>query len=250
MPDTADSRKRPRTLAEKIQWLRELKTPRGEQPPSYDATARQISQTTGVSISGPYFWELATGRTTNPKLHHLQALARFFTVPIAYLSDVEADFTQLETELELLRALKQRGVRTIKVQGARQEPADLGTVQQLLGRLHQLELSEDDDVREHITSLGAEQRDTVREIVADAAVLRALGDNQLRDLVRAASGLNTARLTTATALAGDPALLDALTDESARGIAARASALTGPSQRAVLALIDHLHQVEQSSSAD
>lgn len=224
--------------------------PRGEQPPSYDATARQISQTTGVSISGPYFWELATGRTTNPKLHHLQALARFFTVPIAYLSDVEADFTQLETELELLRALKQRGVRTIKVQGARQEPADLGTVQQLLGRLHQLELSEDDDVREHITSLGAEQRDTVREIVADAAVLRALGDNQLRDLVRAASGLNTARLTTATALAGDPALLDALTDESARGIAARASALTGPSQRAVLALIDHLHQVEQSSSAD
>ncbi|MFG2737925.1 hypothetical protein ACGFX7_24270 [Streptomyces harbinensis] len=249
MPDTADSRKR-RTLAEKIQWLRELKTPRGEQPPSYDATARQISQETGVSISGPYFWELATGRTTNPKLHHLQALARFFTVPIAYLSDVEADFTQLETELELLRALKQRGVRTIKVQGAGQEPADLGTVQQLLGRLHQLEMSEDDDVREHITSLGAEQRDTVREIVADAAVLRALGDDQLRDLVRAAAGLNTARLTTATALAGDPALLDALTDESARGIAARASVLTGPSQRAVLALIDHLHQVEQSSSAD
>ncbi|MEV1008374.1 hypothetical protein [Streptomyces sp. NPDC049881] len=242
----ADSSHGRRTLAEKLQWLRELKTPRGEQPPSYEATARHISDVTGVSISGPYFWELATGRTTNPKLHHLQALARFFTVPIAYLSDDEADFTQLEAELDLLRMLKQRGVRKIKVNGAEQEPADLATVQKLLGRLRQHELAEDNDVRDRLRSLGAEQRDTIREVLDDATILKALGEESLRDLLRAAAELTNDQLTTVGSMLRVPQLLDAVRSAGVRDIAIEASALTESSQQAVRALIGHLHQVEDA----
>ncbi|MGW7295374.1 hypothetical protein ACWGIB_23650 [Streptomyces xiamenensis] len=244
----ADDVRRPKTLAEKIQWLRELKTPRGEQPPSYEATARQVSDSTGISISGPYVWELATGRTTNPKLHHLQALARFFAVPIGYLSDDEADFTQLEAELELLRTLKQRGVQNIKVHGAAQEPADLATVQELLGRLRQLELTEDNEVRDRLRSLGADQRETIRNVLDDTTVLRALGDPGLRDLTRAAAPLTTEQVATVGAVVRAPRLLDAVQEDSVREIAMGAAVLTEPSRKAVLALIAHLQQVEEAAS--
>jgi transcriptional regulator with XRE-family HTH domain len=236
-----------------LQWLRELKTPRGEQPPSYEATARLIFERTGVSMSGAYFWELATGRTTNPKLHHLQSMARYFNVPVAYLSDDEADFTQLETELELLRALKHRGVQHIKLQGTTgisgiaEESADLATVQGLLGRLRQLDISGDEGGDDWLPALEPDQRDALRKVVSEPVMLKALGDARLRELIRGAAGLAEERLAVAVAVVGQPELLDALRTETVREITRRASGLSEASHRAVLALVEHLREVEESA---
>jgi hypothetical protein len=247
VPDTVVGTKRRRTLAEKLQWLRERKMPKGEQPPSYDATARHITQTTGVSISGPYFWELAPGRTTNPKLHHLQALARYFNIPVSYLSDDSARFEQWESDIELLHALKTQGVRNIKLQGTEESrAADLVTIQGLLGRLQLLGISEDEVVRERLTMLGPAQRDALKEVISDTGVLEALADDSLRDLARDAADLNADQTAALITAARQPDLLDALRSDAVRRIAMHASGLSEPSQWAVFAMIDHLRHVEDS----
>ncbi|WP_129840382.1 hypothetical protein [Streptomyces sp. RFCAC02] len=210
------ARTRPRTLAEKLQLLREMKVPRGELPPSYEITARQIVDSTGVSISGPYFWELVTGRTTNPKLHHLRALAQYFKVPVAYLADDDADFEQLEAELELLHALGRSGVRSIKVQGVGDSTADLATIQGLLGKVQLLESFGGKDLQElalRLRRLAEDQRHLLDEI------------------------------------AGDPELMSALKTGTVRDITRRASHLSDASQQAALAIVEHLHRTEQSAAA-
>ncbi len=285
MPRTAESgtTRRPRTLAEKLQWLRELTTPRGEQPPSYEATARQITEMTGVSISGPYFWELATGRTTNPKLHHLQALAKFFNMPVSYLIEEGAEFEQLEAELELLHALKRGGVRDIRLQGAQEPAADLPTIQALLARLQLLDTFGDEEVRQtavRVRALTPEQRQSLDRAIGDDELLEALQDDAVRgaalrvralspdqreaavkllgfpqlvealeeeavrQLAEAAAGLEGDRLAAAAEMVGDPDLLNALGAPSVREIAQQASCLSEASRQAVLTMIERLRQVE------
>lgn len=236
---------RRRTLAEKLQWLRELKTPKGEQPASFEATARQITAATGVSISGPYFWELATGRTTNPKLSHLQALARFFNVPVGYLSDDDADFEQLESELELLHALKLRGVRNIRLQGPTDTGADLATIQGLLGRLDLLDISRDEEVRERLKMLGPSQRQALNEVITDIGLLEVLGDEDLRRLAYDAADLSDDQMAVLAIAVSQPDLLDALQAQIVRDIALGVSGLSETSQQAVLAMTEHLRRVER-----
>ncbi|MGP4115373.1 hypothetical protein ACTWP5_31305 [Streptomyces sp. 4N509B] len=233
-----------RTLAEKLQWLREMKTPRGEPAPSYEALARQITQATGVSISGPYVWELATGRSTNPKLHHLQALARFFAVPVAYLAEEHTDTEQLESELELLHALKGQGVRSITVQGTTETQADLAVVQGLLGRLQPPDPPGGGRLRELLAALAPSQRATLANVLADHRTLDALGSEPLRELLRLSAHLTDDQLPAAADLLRDPELLDAVGREAVRAIALRAADLSDASQQAVLALVEHLRQIE------
>ncbi|MDT0309761.1 hypothetical protein RM780_22790 [Streptomyces sp. DSM 44917] len=248
---TDRARQRQRTLAEKLQWLRELKTPRGEQPPSYDMTARLISERTETSISGPYFWELATGRSTNPKLHHLRALARFFNVPVAYLAaDENADFEYLEAELELLHALKQRGVHDIRLHGATDVEADLATVQDLLGRLRQLDGPGGDQAREtalRLAPLDPEQQQTLHDIIDDPPLLNALRSEPARTLTRAAADLDDTRTTTAATVLQQLPLLDALHTDTTLRIALGAATLSEHSRQAVLTLVEHLTRVENAA---
>ncbi|WP_053170419.1 hypothetical protein [Streptomyces sp. SBT349] len=211
MPATA---RRRRTLAEKLKWLRDMKVPKGEPPPSYEVTARQITKATDVSISGPYFWELTTGRTTNPKLHHLRALAKYFSVPVGYLADEQADSRQLEAELELLHALERDDVRDLNRPGTNDANGDLPIIQGLLGKLRMLDDFGDEDTREltlRLTMLDADARKALTEILDDAEILKALEH------------------------------------ENARDAAVRVARLSGGSQQAVLTMIDQLNRVEKSS---
>ncbi|ARQ69167.1 hypothetical protein [Streptomyces marincola] len=228
-----------RTLAEKLKRLRDMKAPHGEPPPSYEVTARQITEATGISISGPYFWELATGRTTNPKLRHLQALARFYRVPVSYLADDEPDHEQLESELELLHRLKQGSTSERPQVGA--PDADFVAVESLLTRLHALDGFGDTETREAALQLNSLQAAERTEL------LPALENEQVRALARAAGRLATDLLTTAVVTLGEPDLLGALTEEDAREAAVRIARLSPASRQAVLTLMDHLRRVENPS---
>ncbi|MFK4184324.1 helix-turn-helix domain-containing protein [Streptomyces sparsogenes] len=103
-----------RSLAEKLQRLLDARTPKGGKRPSYDSIARAIN-VSGGSISGPYIWQLVTGKADNPKLAHLRDLARYFGVPVAYLVDDEAE-DSITAQLEALRALKEEGVLGLDIQ--------------------------------------------------------------------------------------------------------------------------------------
>jgi transcriptional regulator with XRE-family HTH domain len=246
--DNGPAERQRRTLAQKLQWLRDIKTPRGEQPPSYEATARRITELTGVSISGPYYWELVTGRTTNPKLHHIQALARFYTVPVGYLADEGGDFRQLESELELLHALKRGGVTGITLQGADGPNADLPTIEGLLGQLRLLERFGDEESREDVlrlSTLTPEQRAVLQTVAGDAGLLEALSHEGVRELARAAAGLGPERLGTAADVVRRPDVLDALLAAEVRDALGSLAALSAASRQAVVSLIRHLHDLEE-----
>ncbi len=232
-----------RTLAEKLKRLRDMKTPPGQPPPSYEITARQITHTTGVSISGPYFWELVTGRTTNPKLHHLQALARYYHVPVAYLADDHTDHHQLESELQLLHTLKHNGTHTIELQATDDPDTDLATIQHLLLRLAALDDFGDEETREAALRLSALESPERTEL------LEALRNADVRALARTADQLNDDRRATAGIALGEPDLLDALADETVRCAAVRIAQLSPSSRRAILSLTDHLCELERSAGA-
>jgi hypothetical protein len=71
----------------------------------------------------------------------------------------------------------------------------------------------------------------------------------VRDLARDAANLNADQTATLTATARRPDLLDALRSENVSRIALHASGLSQQSQQAILAMIDHLLQVEHSAGS-
>jgi transcriptional regulator with XRE-family HTH domain len=249
MPTKNDSGtgRAPRTLAEKLQWLRELNTPRGESPPSYDVTARKITETTGISISGPYYWELVTGRTTNPKLHHLRAIARFFNVPVGYLSEDDTDFERFESALELLQALRQRGAEAVTGEDAGGGQVDLTTIQTLFGRLEVLGLPGGQEVHERLSALSSRQRATVHRIICNAALLEALDDKHLQELVSTAAHLSDGCRTSLLGAARRPDLLEVFHIDDIQDTALRLAAMSDTSRQAARAVIDRLHQLEESA---
>jgi transcriptional regulator with XRE-family HTH domain len=96
-----------------VQRLIELRTPPEGKRPSYEQVARSINEGEGRSvISGPYVWELATGKTTNPRIHHLEALAKWAGTDLRYFFD--SDYaTRVEPQLMLLAQLKESGVLNV-----------------------------------------------------------------------------------------------------------------------------------------
>jgi transcriptional regulator with XRE-family HTH domain len=248
MPEVNESGARRRTLAEKLEWLRALKTPRGQEPLSYKALAAEIAAATNVDISGPYVWELCTGRTTNPKLHHLEAIARYFKVPTAYFTDDQV-YEELDPQLQLLKRLKDAGVKEITLREFADEAATPEDVQGILGRLGALDAYADGSVRDlavRLSWLTPERQQVVDTLLGDDVVLDALGQPEVRRLAAAASGRDPELLDTATLLVGDPTLLEALADEGVRDIARMCPGLSEASQRAVITMIEQLRAVEQS----
>ncbi|WP_433496808.1 hypothetical protein ACQP1K_17645 [Sphaerimonospora sp. CA-214678] len=86
-PSTANTT---RSLAEKIEWLIQNRWPAGSRPPKNNLEAAAvISEATGEDLSSTTIWKLRTGRSDNPQLKTLKALAKFFGVPIGYFGDDE-----------------------------------------------------------------------------------------------------------------------------------------------------------------
>jgi transcriptional regulator with XRE-family HTH domain len=74
---------------------------------SNEHVASEIGRLSGVSISQSYIWQLRKGKKDNPTLRHLQALAEFFGVPVAYFFDDEVT-SRVDAQLETLAAERSR----------------------------------------------------------------------------------------------------------------------------------------------
>lgn len=80
-----------RSLAQKIEWLIRNRWPAQHAGPGNNVEiAAAIAGATGEEISSTTIWKLRTGRSDNPQLRTLKALARFFDVPIGYFGDDDA----------------------------------------------------------------------------------------------------------------------------------------------------------------
>ncbi|MEJ5869379.1 transcriptional regulator [Pseudokineococcus sp. 5B2Z-1] len=128
---------RPKTLAEKIDRL--FKTVRRSGEP--EATYREVANTIvarGGAISASYIWQLRTGVKDNPTMKHLQALADYFQVSPAYFLDDE-EAARIDSELELLAAMRDADVRAISLRASELSPSSLRLVHDLVERERQRE---------------------------------------------------------------------------------------------------------------
>ncbi|NEA97628.1 helix-turn-helix domain-containing protein [Streptomyces sp. SID13726] len=121
----------PTTLAEKIDALfRIVRRPNREQF-SHEEVARACREATGESFSATYMWQLRTGRRDNPTKRHLEALAQFFDVPVAYFFD-DAEGAAIAKELELLGALRDAGVRSVALRAVNLSPEGVSTISDMI----------------------------------------------------------------------------------------------------------------------
>jgi transcriptional regulator with XRE-family HTH domain len=119
------------TLAEKIDTLfRIVRRPNREQF-SHEEVARACRQATSETFSATYLWQLRTGRRDNPTKRHLEALAQFFRVPVSYFFDDEQG-ASIATELELLGALRDAGVRSMALRAVNLSPEGVDTISEMI----------------------------------------------------------------------------------------------------------------------
>jgi transcriptional regulator with XRE-family HTH domain len=127
---TADASS-PTTLADKIDALfRIVRRPNREQF-SHEEVARACREATGESFSATYMWQLRTGRRDNPTKRHLEALAQFFDVPVAYFFDDDKG-AAIARELELLGALRDAGVRSVALRAVNLSPEGVSTISDMI----------------------------------------------------------------------------------------------------------------------
>ncbi len=126
------------TLAEKLERLFATIHPAGRGPYSNEEVAAAIQEQNGPTISGTYIWLLRKGQRDNPTKKHLEALASFFGVPVAYFFDDEIA-TQLAPQLSLLAALRDSSVREIALRMAELSPGSLDAIRGMIEQVSQLE---------------------------------------------------------------------------------------------------------------
>lgn len=236
----------PRTLAEKLSMLRDALAPEGGKPPSWNALAKEITDTTGTAISGAYLWELGTGRQADTVTRrHLRALASFFGRHISYFAEDEAAFEDdVQAQMALLEQLARLGVREIRLHNMEGD-ASPEVVTDLLGRLQTIDILRDPDVRGialRIAGLTADQRAALDSLAGQPSLLEALP--RATGLLEATAGVTDEQIASATYALGQPEVLQVLRDEEAVEIARQCSNLLPSSRKAVLEMIGQLERLE------
>ena len=138
-PPPAEHR-RPRTVAEKLDRLFQVMSPKGR-PYSYQQVADAInsrSAETGVTMSHATIWQLRTGKSTDPRLSHLQALADHFGVPLGYFTDDEVA-ARVDQDLDLVAALRDTGVRQVALRARGLSPQTLQALTQMIDAARSME---------------------------------------------------------------------------------------------------------------
>ncbi|MEV7677861.1 helix-turn-helix domain-containing protein [Streptomyces sp. NPDC088341] len=127
----ADEKPAPSTLAGRIDALFRVVRRPNREPYSHEEVARACREATGDSFSATYLWQLRTGRRDNPTKRHLEALAQFFHVPVAYFFDDDQG-AAVAKELELLGALRDAQVRSMALRAVGLSPEAVGTISDMI----------------------------------------------------------------------------------------------------------------------
>ncbi|MGW6982588.1 helix-turn-helix domain-containing protein [Streptomyces sp. NPDC054932] len=121
-------------------------------PYSNKEVAALLSERGGPALSHVYLWQLRSGRRDNPTRRHLEALAGFFGVPVAYFFD-DTTASKVEAELAFVRRLRDSGVRRVATRVAGLSPQSMGqilaTIEQLREQEHLAPDPSDEDADEN-----------------------------------------------------------------------------------------------------
>jgi transcriptional regulator with XRE-family HTH domain len=145
-----DGSPRLRTLAEKLNYLFQTFHPGQEDPYSSRHVASAITAAahargdTKYEITHSYISLLRSGERDNPTMKHLEALARFFGVPVSYFFADDDAARRIEDQLSLLAAMGDVGVREVAFRAAGLSPESLETITEVLRQVRKLEGLEQD----------------------------------------------------------------------------------------------------------
>jgi transcriptional regulator with XRE-family HTH domain len=131
----------PQSLATKLDYLFRTVTPQGREY-THQEVADGLRDEGGPTISATYVWQLRRGQRTNPRMSHLEALARFFDVAPAYFFD-EAMSDRIAAELDMVVALREGGVQQVAELAHGLSDDTLDVVVDLLERFRELERKPD-----------------------------------------------------------------------------------------------------------
>ncbi len=105
---------------------------------SYEEVSDAIVQRGVTSISHTYVWQLRKGIKGNPSIGVVGAISDFFGVPPSYFFD-EEQTRQVESQLELLDALRDTRVRGLAIRASDLSKESLEAVMAMVERMRQLE---------------------------------------------------------------------------------------------------------------
>lgn len=133
LPDGAAAGQ-PSSLADKLNGLfTRVLSPNGDEFTLEEVVAgiRAERGIDGGTISVSYLWQLRKGLRTNPTLRHLEVLARFFGVSLAYFLD-ESSYRRIEDQLASIALLRDQSVHRVAARAAGLSPDSLQAIAQMI----------------------------------------------------------------------------------------------------------------------
>ncbi|GAB3394667.1 XRE family transcriptional regulator [Amycolatopsis echigonensis] len=123
-----------RSFAERLAHLIATVHPPDRKPYSYREIAQGVADVTGVSMSATHVQQLAVGARRDPKRSHIQALARFFGVPVTYFFDDEVA-GRVDAQVADVVAWRDTQARELAQRAMRLSERDRQTVSALMDQL-------------------------------------------------------------------------------------------------------------------
>src|ERR1051326_2997268 len=100
-----DAKSEPSVIAQRLRYLFDNKRKPDGKRYSYREVLAAIDAQGGPSMSVGYLSQLVTGVRTNPMMDAVQALAKFFEVPLSYF-DAHENTEETNEQLKLVAALR------------------------------------------------------------------------------------------------------------------------------------------------
>jgi hypothetical protein len=125
-------------IAKRLQYLFEnTRRPDGKRY-SYREVLAAIDSAGGPSMSIGYLSQLVTGARTNPMMDAVQALAKFFEVPLSYF-DAHENTEETNAQLKLVAALRHAGVQDVAMRTVGLPPESIDLILGMIDRVRQVE---------------------------------------------------------------------------------------------------------------
>jgi transcriptional regulator with XRE-family HTH domain len=125
-------------IAKRLQHLFENKRRPDGKRYSYREVLAAIDAAGGPTMSIGYLSQLVTGARTNPMMDAVQALAKFFEVPLSYF-DAHENTAETNEQLKLIAALQHAGVQDVAMRTVGLPPESVALILGMIDRVRQVE---------------------------------------------------------------------------------------------------------------
>ncbi|MCE3555518.1 helix-turn-helix domain-containing protein [Pseudonocardia sp. RS11V-5] len=127
-----------KSLAERIDHLIQTVHPADRGPYTLEEISDGIRAQGGPSISAAYLNQLHRGKRDNPTKLNLEAIARFFGVPVAYFFD-DTEARAVDEEIALLQAIRDQGIKDIALRTLDLSPETRQSIVRIIQEMSDLE---------------------------------------------------------------------------------------------------------------